>query len=84
MAGIERFGRGQKQLAAVLRDAKPPSSMPCVPTPKPIRQTLTELSDRLNWELRIFDERQKSLRFVCEVPVLIEQRLFALARAISE
>jgi hypothetical protein len=29
-------------------------------------------------------ERRKTMNFVCEVPVLIEQRLFALARAIQQ
>ena len=31
----------------------------------------------------MFDERQKSLSFVCEVPTIIERRLFALARLIE-
>jgi hypothetical protein len=33
---------------------------------------------------RIFQERAQSLTFVCEVPTLIEQRLYALARTIAE
>ena len=41
-------------------------------------------TDRLTWETRIFDERVKSLTYVCEVPTLIEQRLYALARTIAE
>jgi hypothetical protein len=41
------------------------------------------MNDELTWSLRVFDERQRSLRFVCEVPVLIEQRLFALSRMIQ-
>jgi hypothetical protein len=32
----------------------------------------------------IFEEPRKSLNFGCEVPVLIEKRLFALARAIQQ
>jgi hypothetical protein len=43
--------------------------------------------DRLTRSLadtRIFEERRKTMSFVCEVPVLIEQRLFALARAIQQ
>ena len=83
IAGIERFGRGQKQLAAALRDANNKlDALRADSKADPAK--LTELSDQLSWELRIFDERQKSLRFVCEVPVLIEQRLFTLARAIQQ
>jgi hypothetical protein len=82
IAGIERFERGQKRLAATLRDENTElDAMRADAKADPAK--FTELSDQLNWELRIFDERQKSLRFVCEVPVLIEQRLFALARAIQ-
>lgn len=82
IAGIERFGRGQKQLAAALREENSKlDAMRADSKADPAR--VAELSDRLVWNLRIFDERQKSLRFVCEVPVLIEQRLFALSRAIQ-
>ena len=44
---------------------------------------LAQKNEQLTWSLRVFDERQRSLRFVCEVPVLIEQRLFVLVRAIQ-
>ena len=43
-----------------------------------------ELVSRVEWDTRIFDERSKTIGYVCEVPVLIEQRLFALARAIQQ
>ena len=43
-----------------------------------------ELISRVEWDTRIFDERNKTIGYVCEVPVLIEQRLFALARAIQQ
>src|SRR5438094_275473 len=51
--------------------------------PKADQAKLADAGEALNWDLRVFDERQKSLRFVCEVPVLIEQRLFLLARTIQ-
>jgi hypothetical protein len=82
IAGIERFGRVQKQLAAALRDENAKLDAMRADT-KADPAKFTELSDRLVWDLRIFDERQKSLRFVCEVPMLIEQRLFALSRTIQ-
>jgi len=34
--------------------------------------------------VRVFSERQQSLPLACEVPVLIEQRLFALGRDIRQ
>ena len=41
-----------------------------------------ELEERLHWDTRIYDERQAALAYVCESPVLLEQRAFALAREI--
>ena len=41
-------------------------------------------TDRLTWETRIFEERVQSLTYVCEVPTLIEQRLYALAKTVAE
>ena len=43
-----------------------------------------ERTDRLTWETRIFEERVQSLTYVCEVPTLIEQRLYALAKTVAE
>jgi hypothetical protein len=40
--------------------------------------------DQLEWDTRVFEERRKTINSVCEVPVVIEQRLFALARAIQQ
>jgi hypothetical protein len=44
---------------------------------------LKELSDKLDWDTRIFEDRNRSIGYACEVPVLIEQRLFAIARLIE-
>jgi hypothetical protein len=83
IAGLERFGNGQKQLATLIRSENTTlSKMRADAKADPAR--IAEQSERLVWNLRIFDERQKSLSFVCEVPVLIEQRLFALAKEIAK
>jgi hypothetical protein len=83
IAGLERFGDGQKQLAIVIRDENTKlSALRNEVQADPAR--LSEQSERLVWNLRIFDERQKSLRFVCEVPVLLEQRLFAISKNIQK
>ncbi len=39
--------------------------------------------EALDWDQRILTERQQSLTYVCETPVLLEQRAFALGRALS-
>lgn len=82
IAGIERYGRKQKQLAETLREeaAKLDSLRKDADASS---SKLAQMNDQLTWSLRVFDERQRSLRFVCEVPVLIEQRLFMLVRIIQ-
>ena len=35
------------------------------------------------WEMRLYEDRRESLTYLCEQPVLLEQRAFALARAIA-
>lgn len=42
------------------------------------------LEEQLAWDERIFTDRQKSLTYVCETPVLIEKRLYALAQMLAE
>ena len=37
----------------------------------------------LDWSTRIFQDRQQSLTYVCETPVILEQRAFAIGRAVE-
>jgi hypothetical protein len=81
IAGLERYGRKQKEDAERLREATQEmradqdkaGSNP---------EKLKELSDSLQWKMRIFEERRQAVGYACETPALIEQRLGALARAI--
>ena len=41
-----------------------------------------EAQIRYDWDARVFQERQQNIPVACEIPVLIEQRAFALAQAI--
>lgn len=82
--GLLRFGAKQKELAEKIRAEN--ASMHQGPAMAPADgrgQNVQTAAQDLEWDLRIFDERQKSLTYVCESPTLIEQRLFALARVIE-
>ena len=84
IAGIERYGRRQKGLAEQIRIERAElSELSAAAAAAEDAQRAAELENRLLWETRIFNERRNSLAFVCEVPTLIEQRLFVLARAIQ-
>jgi hypothetical protein len=98
MEGIVRYARGQNKLAEKVRkeseavaDAQEaeeatdkteeaaPKSTGAVP-PKPG----DEAENSLKWDKRIFEERSRSLTYVCETPGLLEQRLFEIARRIQQ
>jgi hypothetical protein len=83
MAGIERFTRRQKEFAAKIRtEAEAMRGLQDAAGTEPAK--IDELGNSIAWDTRVFDERRKTIGFVCEVPVQIEQRLFALSRAIQQ
>jgi hypothetical protein len=86
MNGIERFQKRQKARAAEIErqgEAMRQLRQKAAGDNK-VRAELTTAEDRYNWDVRVFTERQEALPLACEVPVLIEQRLFALAREIRQ
>lgn len=83
MSGIGRYARNQLKLAARLRkEASEVDAMRGKPDANV--NEIAARTDRLTWETRIFEERVQSLTYVCEVPTLIEQRLYALAKTVNE
>ena len=81
--GLERVTRKQREAAEKIRadtlalqalqDASPPD-----------QAKIDELGNQLVWETRIFEDRRRVIKFVCEVPTAIDQRLFALGRTIQQ
>jgi hypothetical protein len=83
MNGIERYTRRQKQYARQIRSTIEELNA-LQDRPDRDQGKIDELGGRVEWDTRIFEQRRKTIGFVCEVPVLIERRLFALARAIQQ
>ena len=83
MNGLERVMRKQREAAdkvrsdtlalQALQDATPPD-----------QAKVDALGNQLVWETRIFEDRRRVVKFVCEVPTAIDQRLFALGRTIQQ
>jgi len=83
MSGLERVTHRQREAAdkirsdtvalQALQDATPPD-----------QAKVDELGNQLVWETRIFEDRRRVVKFVCEVPTAIDQRLFALGRTIQQ
>jgi hypothetical protein len=83
ISGIGRYARKQVELAGRLR--KEASELDALRAEAGADTgDVAARTDRLTWETRIFEERVQSLSYVCEVPTLIEQRLYALASTIAE
>ena len=82
LAGLERFGRRQKELADNIR-AQTAGMRELQDRPDADAARMEEVTGKLAWDMRIFEDKRKSVAFVCETPVLIEQRLFALGRMVQ-
>jgi hypothetical protein len=82
MNGIERFSRKEKSAAGDIREqAQKLRALQDMPSADPAQ--IEDLTSRLAWQTRIFEDRRKSTSYVCDVPVLIEKRLFDLGSAIQ-
>jgi hypothetical protein len=83
MNGLERLARREKTLAEQIRSDT--SDLYELQDRSPPDQTrIDELTTRVQWNTRIFEDRRQSIRYACEIPVIIERRLFALSRAIEQ
>ncbi len=84
IAGLLRFGAKQRELAAKIRaESGRTQRNGNLPMPGQGEEAADAEAQQLQWDTRLFDERRQNLTFACESPVLIEQRLFALARVIQ-
>jgi hypothetical protein len=81
--GIERFTRRQRDLVDRIRSNT--QRLRALEGASARDQSkVDELANQIDWDTRIFEDRRKTTRYVCEVPTLIEQRLFALGRIIAD
>jgi hypothetical protein len=83
VAGLDRSGARQKELAARLRsDNEKLRSMQADHAAD--AGEVNQMTQRTTWEAQVFQDRRQALSYACDVPGKIEQRLFALARTIQE
>jgi hypothetical protein len=77
--GIRKYARGQRTLAETITEKNERLSE----LPKEDVVARDALIAERDWDIRIYDDRERSLTYLCEQPVLLEQRAFALARSIA-
>jgi hypothetical protein len=83
LTGLERVMRKQREAADKIR-ADTLALQALQDATAPDQAKVDELGNQLVWETRIFEDRRRVVRFVCEVPTTIDQRLFALGRTIHQ
>jgi hypothetical protein len=83
--GIKRFYRRQDALAHRIEEGwKALGEIdPNATDPQTVEKRIT-MQQQVDWDSRIFDDRQRLLPVVCEQPRVLEQRVFGLSRAIQE
>jgi hypothetical protein len=83
MAGLDRFGARQKQLAADIRSDNETLrglQADSAADPKAVQQ----MTQKVGWEVEVFQDRRQAISFACDIPGKIEQRLFSLAHQIQK
>ncbi len=83
MNGLERITRKQREAADAIR-ADTLTMHRLQDAAASDAAKVEALGNQLIWQTRIFEDRRRVIRFVCEVPVAIDQRLFALGRMIQQ
>jgi hypothetical protein len=81
--GIERYTRRQREFAERIR-ADTLRLRALQDQPAADQKEVEQLGEQVQWDTRIFEDRRRTIGYVCEVPVVIEQRLFALSRTIQQ
>ncbi|HEY2530684.1 MAG TPA: hypothetical protein VGJ20_22585 [Xanthobacteraceae bacterium] len=83
MDGLERVSRKETDLADKIR-SDVAELRALEDKPDADQAKIKELASEVEWSTRIFEDRRKTIRYVCEVPTTLEQRVFALARTIRQ
>jgi hypothetical protein len=82
ISGLDLFGQRQKTLAQGLRQDSETLRAAQTANP-PDDAKVSELTQHLLWDQQLFESRRQSLSFACDLPTIIEQRLYGLAQAIQ-
>lgn len=77
--GIKKFSKGQRKLA----DSINAKNLEIEAMDRDDILARDAAMAERDWDVRIFEDRRRSLVYLCEQPVLLEQRAFALARSIA-
>ena len=77
--GIGDFSLGQIDLAEKIKVARDEMDVEMAKS-EPDFDRVDMLEEQLDWDQLIYSDRQTSIQYLCETPVIIEKRLFAIAQ----
>jgi len=84
MEGLDRFGRKQRGLADRIRAENAAVQESSDQNSEGQAPAGGDSEERLQLDIRVFDDRRQTISYVCEVPTLIEQRIGEIARAVQK
>ncbi len=84
LGGLERFGRKQRAMADRIRTESEAVQNTADQNRDGQAPSGADAQERLQWDIRVFDDRRQTIAYVCETPTLIEQRIGAIARAVQK
>ncbi|MGB5556986.1 MAG: hypothetical protein WBN04_03135 [Paracoccaceae bacterium] len=79
--GIERYSQKQIALSEAIDETRVAMDTNMA-AENPDFDEVDRLEEKLDWDERIFHDRAQSLTYVCETPVLLEKRAYAIAQAL--
>jgi hypothetical protein len=82
MAGITRYAHKQATLEDQIEALRREFAVLEAAEPQDFDR-IDAVERELDWSMRIFQDRQQSLTYVCETPVILEQRAFAIGRIVE-
>ena len=79
LSGIVRYARSQIALAEQI-DKKHAEMSALEAADPPDFDRMDELEAEIDWDERIYRDRERALTYVCETPVILEKRAYAIAQ----
>ncbi len=83
MQGIADFSLGQIALTERIEKARVAFDE-LMAVENPDYDKIDSLEEQIDWDERIYIDRQKNLTYICETPVLLEKRLYAIAQMMQQ
>ena len=78
LAGLERYGHKSHEIADQIRAENETAHQERTPGAGPDEAAM----QKLQWDLRIFEERRRTANYVCEAPQAIEARIGEIVKVL--